>query len=416
MKIVTKVVWLISFVIVLSLPVAASASQGAVLNVPRATTALPTLIVDRGYGMVSVASLPHTSDRLVHPKQNIEGDKLVLGGTYTLVEGNTLEGTLFVIGGSATLEEGSVVEKDVMVMGGTLLVKGKIEGDVNLVGGLVTLSDGALVEGEVNALGGNLLRDEGARVEGDVNEDVTGLFPFVLPGRIQIPNWGEWMPVQPGDLRVPRFDITLNPFWDGLWLLFRSFLWAALAVLVVLFLPKNSERAVGAIVSQPLIAGGMGCLTIVIAPFLLVLLAITICGIPLSVIGAIILIIAWTFGIIVVGMEIGKRLAQLMKQDWALPVSASIGVFVLTLVINSIGTLVPCIGWLAPTLVGAVGLGAVLITRFGLQDYPIEISPKPGSIIESASSELPDPAVISEEEAHEHEIPKKRKRSEKTDE
>ena len=82
----------------------------------------------------------------------------------------------------------------------------------------------------------------------------------------------------------------------------------------------------------------------IVAPLVLILLAITICGIPISVIGALTLFVAWAFGIIVLGMEVGKRLAHLVNRDWALPVSASIGTFILTFVLNSIEALVPCIG------------------------------------------------------------------------
>ena len=398
MKIVVKFVCFLVLLVVLTLSLTACVDHGVALDASQAMIAIPLSATGLSDTVSYNFSLPGTIDENIHPRQDIEGDKLVLGGTFTLARGETLEGSLFVVGGTATLEEDSVVEEDVMVMGGTLSVEGRIEGDVDLVGGLVTLNEGAVVEGDVNALGGNLLRDEGARVDGKVNTDVPRMFPFVLPGRIQIPNFGEWFPIRPGDLRVPRFDITLNPFWDGLWLLFRSFLWAAMAVLVVLFLPRHSERVAGAVNSQPMIAGGLGCITVIVAPLVLALLAITICGIPISVIGAIILIVAWAYGIIIVGMEVGKRLAQLVKQDWATPVSASIGTFILTLVINSIGTLIACIGWLAPALVGIVGLGAVLLTRFGSQHYPPEFRSRSETIGEPQSLEQTTPRLAPEKE------------------
>jgi len=47
-----------------------------------------------------------------------------------------------------------------------------------------------------------------------------------------------------------------------------------------------------------------------------------------------------------------------------------IGTFLLTLLVNGLGALVPCVGWIVPTLVGMVGLGAVLVTRFGAQALP----------------------------------------------
>jgi hypothetical protein len=376
MKIMVRSMWFVVILVILIFSLTACIDNISTLNASKAIDTISTSLKKMGGTVFYYTLLPGDLDEMSFPQQDIEGDKLVLGGTFTLARGETLDGNLFIVGGTARLEKDSVVEKNVMVMGGTLSVEGIIEGDVNLVGGLVTLVEGSVVGGDVNALGGNLLRDEGARVDGKVNTDIPGMFPFVLPGRIQIPNWGEWSLIQPGDLRVPRFDIALNPFWDGIWLLFRSFLWAAMAVLVVLFLPKYSERASEAAFSQPLIAGGLGCLTVLVVPLILVLLAITICGIPVSVIGVILLSIAWAYGVIVIGMEVGKRLAQLVKQDWATPVSACVGTFFLTLVVNSIGALLPCIGWLAPGIVGVVGLGAVVLTRFGTQNYPPEFQPQ----------------------------------------
>jgi hypothetical protein len=143
-----------------------------------------------------------------------------------------------------------------------------------------------------------------------------------------------------------------------------------LAVVVVLFVPRNAERTAIAAISQPLAAGGLGCITLPVALLILVGLAITICGIPLTIIGAFLLAAAWAFGLISLGAEVGSRLAGIVKQDWALPVSAGVGTFALTFVTNAIGSFLPCVGWLVPLLVGAVGLGAVLLTRFGGQVYP----------------------------------------------
>jgi hypothetical protein len=118
-----------------------------------------------------------------------------------------------------------------------------------------------------------------------------------------------------------------------------------------------------------LISGGLGLLTAVVAPLLLLLIAITIIGIPLSLIGAFLLALAWALGVIVLGTETGKRLADLLKQQWALPVAAGIGTLLLVIVINAIG-IIDCIGWIPKVVVGVVGLGAVLLTRFGTRPYP----------------------------------------------
>ena len=328
-------------------------------------------------------------------------DKLVLGGNYTLQEGETLNGNLIVMGGNATLETGSLVEQDVVILGGNMVARGTIGGDVNVIGGLVTLEDGAVVEGDVNTLSGQLYQAEGAQVQGDLNTDLTLPFYFTSPGKIEIPNLN-------GNFLAPFTSASpLNAgigFLGGiLWWLGRSFIWAILALLVGLFLPRNAERAADAAVLKPVVAGGFGCLTLLVAPVILFLLILTICGIPIGLLGLFLLLVAWAFGIIALGVETGKRLAALMNQDWALPVSAMIGTFLLTLLVNGLGALVPCIGWIVPALVGMVGLGAALVTRFGSRPLPdaevlapaapatqvVETIPLPSAPLESPSPDLP---------------------------
>jgi hypothetical protein len=297
------------------------------------------------------------------PLQGPDGDKLVMGGTFTLDEGESLNGNLVVMGGIAKLRDGSLVEGDVVVLGGTVSADGEIEGNVVAIGGLIELGSDALVEGDVVTVGGHVERDDGAVVEGNVVTGFPEPFPIVIPG-------------VPGDISVPSYDMHFNPVWDvlrgGLWVLLRSFLWAVVAVLVVLFLPDHSERVAQTAVGQPLITGGLGLMTAIVAPILLVVIAITIIGIPVSLVGAFLLAVAWTFGVIALSMEVGKRLARMLNQEWALAVSAGVGAFLLTLVMNGVAELVSCIGWILPALIGMVGLGAVILTRFGTQYYPPE--------------------------------------------
>lgn len=296
--------------------------------------------------------------------------KVVVGGSYVLEEGETLTGDLLVLGGTARLLPGSTVEGGVAILGGTVQIDGRVKGDVNAIGGLVTLGSTAIVKGDVNTVSATLNRDENAQIQGNVNDMPVGPFSLVIPESFQLHNWKSVPPVTlPGNVRSPVVNLGLNPLWDGLWWVFRSFFWAALAVLVALFMPKSIERIAGTAVGSTFASGGLGCITILIIPLVLILLAITICLLPVSLIGALALWLGWILGIITLGAETGKRLSQLLKVDWALPVSAGAGTFLLTLVSNGVEMFVPCVGWLVPLLIGVVGLGAVLLTRFGSQPF-----------------------------------------------
>ena len=354
--------------------------------------------------LVAVLALSLSAFRQADLSIQAPGDRLVLGDNYILEQGETLDGNLIVLGGNATLETGSRVEKDVVILGGNLMVQGSIGGDINVVGGLVTLGESAVVEGDVNSFSGQLIQAEGATVEGDLNTNLTLPFIFSAPARLTIPNFD-------GGLSLPRLpfsttnrlDLGLGLAGGVLWWLGRSFIWAILALLVGLFIPRNAERAAAAATVKPVVAGGLGCLTMLVVPAMLGLLFLSICGIPISLLGLFLLVAAWAFGIIAIGLETGKRLALLLKQDWALPVSAMVGTFLLTLLINGLGALIPCVGWVVPALVGMVGLGAALVTRYGARALPdaevltssaqssqvMETIPLPSAPPEEPSSDLP---------------------------
>jgi hypothetical protein len=332
-----------------------------------------------GSAIFTAADLVFNFHQAEPPQQEPNGDKLVIGGSFVLEGGETLEGDLLVLDGTAKLLQDSFVEGDVTILGGTLTVDGTIEGDINSIGGLVALESSAHIAGDVNTLSANLDREPGAQVEGKVNTTPPGFYSVIVPGTLQFPRW-EGLPslTLPRNLNTPVVDVRLNPLWDGLWWLVRSFFWAAMAVLVALFAPQSIDRIAKAAVGGPIVSGGLGCLTMLIAPILLVLLAITICGLPISLIATIILLLGWGFGVIVLGAETGSRLEKFLKVDWTLPVAAGAGTFILTLAMNGIEWLVPCIGWLIPAAVGAIGLGAVLLTKFGTKTYP-EDDRSPGS-------------------------------------
>jgi cytoskeletal protein CcmA (bactofilin family) len=280
-------------------------------------------------------------------------DKVVIGQDFVLSSGQALEGSLIVVGGNVTLEAGSRVNGDTVVVGGNLNVSGEIDGNLIDFGKTVSLASTALVTGDVTALGGRLSMANGARVLGNVNEGFRGPFLF------NFPNWN-----------IPQFQPNFSPIFDRLWFFFRTFLWAAIAVLVVLFLPQQTERTGRAALKQPFTAGALGLLTVVITPLVLVILAITILLIPVALVGALLLALAWMFGLVSLGYMVGKRLQELTRQEWAPAVAAALGTFLLVFVINGMRNLIPCIFWIVPAATGMVGLGAVILTRFGTQSYP----------------------------------------------
>lgn len=272
----------------------------------------------------------------------ITGCRVVTGGDSTLEQGETVRGDLVLLGGNVKLEEKSKVTGDMFSLGGNAEINGEIDGDVTVLGGSINLGSKAVVHGGVRTLGGNVNRAPGARIEGGISDERIERFEG---------SWG--------------FDTPEFFEFGWLWFLLQSFIGAIVAVLVVMVFPQPTERVARAVWDQPLIAGGMGILTMIVAPIVLVLLLITIIG-PLVLLVA--LGAAMVFGWIALGMEMGRRLAQVVKWDLHPAVAAGLGTLLLSLVANGIG-FIPYVGWVAPLFVTLLGLGGVVLTRFGFRTY-----------------------------------------------
>ncbi|MFP3855294.1 MAG: hypothetical protein ACLFWD_13480 [Anaerolineales bacterium] len=298
--------------------------------------------------------------------QDGQDGRVIFGGNFTLELGETMNGDLAVFGGSVVLEEGSVLDGALVVMGGNAVVAGRVTGDVATMGGNIDLLQSSVVQGNIFTLGGNLDVDLGADVQGDVISEDGFDVPFS-------PRIGPMLrPV------IPNIRMDFSPLATILWFGFRTLLLAALAVMVVMFWPLAAERTAQAIVSNPLATGGLGLLTFLVSPIVLIMLTITILLIPVSLIALIVLIVASVFGWIAVGLEVGHRLAASLKWEMHPAASAGLGTLLLTFVVGGIG-MIPCIGWIAPFIVASLGLGGVILTRFGSKPYAVSdpVAPEP---------------------------------------
>ena len=302
-------------------------------------------------------------------------DKVVFGGTYTLESGQTLDGNLVIFGGAVTTEADSTVTGDIALIGGVAEIGGEVQGNMVGIGGAVQLTSSAVVNGDLVTIGATLSRAEGAQVYGQIVNGIGIPFSLDVPGSsITIPEIpGESIesvvPNVPQVSQIPGINVSFNPLLDMMWFFFRTFMFALLAVLVVIFFDKSTERVSRAAVEQPAITTGAGLLTAFLSPLALIAMTITIILIPVTLITIFALVVAWLFGWISIGLEVGKRIAKLFNTEWAPAVSAGIGTFILFLVLGGISELIPCVGWLPLVLVGLWGLGAVIMTRFGTQEY-----------------------------------------------
>ncbi len=314
------------------------------------------------------------------PAKTISGDQVVIANTYRLESGDELMGNLAVIGGTATLDEGSTMTGDVILIGGTLTVNGTVNGDFIAIGGAVNIEDTADINGNISLIGATIKKSPLAEINGEITEQSPKFFDFNLS--------------DPKAINFP-FTAKTSLLTRMLQASLQALAMAALAVILGLLLPQQIKRVADTISKEPLVTGGVGLLSVVVAPILLVLLTITVILIPVTILGTLLVGLAVLFGWIAIGFEIGQRIAILFKTTWHPSISAGIGVLLLGLV-TGFATLIPCIGWLIGVIVAILGLGAVVISRFGSSKYANKLAQAvvPSSPLPPTPPAAPEPPQI----------------------
>ncbi len=312
---------------------------------------------------------------------------VIFGKDFTLESGEEVDGDLAVFGGNVVLEENSFVDGTVFIMGGSATVAGEVDGDLVVFGGNVELKSTALIGSDVVAWGGQVERAEGAVVKGNVSEGVTTRF-FRGPRIVRVfpfpPTLG-MVPLEAG----PR--LFLNTMMDIFKAVVTALALMALGLLVILFLPRQTETVAQAVLAAPLPSLGVGFLTAVVAIGLTALLAITICLSPIALFIGLATTAGGFFGWIAVGLLVGQKLLEGLKAQEPAPLLAVvIGVLLISLI-----SALPCLGFFVFLGVVSLGLGGVVLTRFGTMSYP-EGLPSSSSLIPT-EPQLPAAATETEE-------------------
>jgi hypothetical protein len=303
-----------------------------------------------------------------------EGDVVIWGDNYTLESGQRIKGDLLVYGGNVKLERDSEVDGDVTVFGGNLVIEGEVDGDVTVWGGNVKIKSGATIRGQVVSVGGNVDREEGADIRGN---EIEGL-PFEPP----------IVPKPPKPPRVPtppQFPhVRMHRPWNsqllkGIGNAFRSafgiLVMVVLGILVVAFIPRHTEIVAETMIKAPtqsffsgLVALIAGLVALIVISIVSTILILTICLAP---IGLVLLLpfvvvgIALLLGWIAAGLLLGvKVLRALTNKEPNHILAVAIGILILSLL-----SAIPCLGWLVASVVITWSLGAVIYSLFGTRAY-----------------------------------------------
>jgi hypothetical protein len=308
---------------------------------------------------------------------------VLVGETFTLHDGETYPGDMLAVGSSVVLELGSVVDGNVILLGGSVEVAGKVNGDIASIGGAIHLKETAEVDGGLASLGAPPTVDPGAKVTGEIRSAAKFTFPANITFWQNPSDFSRWFNASPSANLFwanPLFELTAS--------LFRVLLLSAIAVLVMLFLPVPTDRISRVVIRAPWLSLAIGVATLLGGFVLGVVFIITCCLIPIGFLGFVVLSAAMLIGWVGLGNELGKRLAPIFHTPLHPAAQAGIGTLVLSFLANGIWYF-PCFGPLLVILVLSIGLGAVVLTRFGGREY----QGTPAAAIAAPPADRQDPSI-----------------------
>ena len=188
-------------------------------------------------------------------------------GGDVVIEAGQAARDVSAVGGSVTLRAGAEADDVVAVGGSVTLEQGAKAKDVVAVGGSVKVGPDAVVEGDAVSIGGEVKIDPSGVVEGEhVTVGVGGLAGLL--GSVK-------------SIKEKRQESEHGVAWSFFMLLLKYGIFFALALLVVMLVPRRVEVLAATMMNDPLRSIGTGILAVLAQPFVSLGLIVTIVGIPL---------------------------------------------------------------------------------------------------------------------------------------
>ncbi|MBS2031677.1 MAG: PEGA domain-containing protein [Deltaproteobacteria bacterium] len=263
--------------------------------------------------------------------------------------------------GDVTLGPGERVRDLVSVHGNARLGPGAHARDVTALAGSVEIGPGAIVDHDVRAFGGDIhvapgaeVGHEATSVGGKVHID-PGAQVHGFKADVNIPS----IPVMPG-MPTPHEQHGSLLFTMG-WVVAKFGLYFALGLILLVGWPRGIERVVHALQSTPARSTAVGLLGSVAIPVLALLLIVTLIGIILLPVEAILVMLGSLLGFSALAVLIGRVLPLHRKLS-------PVGQLAAGTAIITVATSIPTLGSVIAVLAWVVVIGAVLATRLGSQD------------------------------------------------
>jgi len=241
--------------------------------------------------------------------QDSYSGKIILNGTQELASGSTLDGDLVLLGGTFLQQPGSTIGGSVHILDGSAHISGEVRGNTTLLGGELTILAGSILRGDLTAPAGALTMSPDARIEGELTGspavDKANAPPASLP-----PTAGRWFHLL---VEIP--------------------LLAMVGYFTARFYPTQIHVIREALVRHPFACTALGLLAMIAGLSLSVLLAYTILLIPVSALLLVLMLFATTFGAVPAALGLGQWALYRFQSSPPRPSTAAIlGMLLLVLI------------------------------------------------------------------------------------
>ncbi|SEH17628.1 protein CcmA, bactofilin family [Natronorubrum sediminis] len=286
----------------------------------------------------------------------------------TVVVSGTVTGDVSAVGGDVRVEETGEVGGDLEAAGGSVTIAGTVDGDVDAAAGSLTITESGTV-------GGTLVAGAGVvTISGTLDGDAEiGADTIQLGDEAQVAGDLRYDATIEGDTDVVEGELEEDPALgvDGApmigplasWV-FAAYVLAAnllVGALLLALFPRFSSGVAGHVAGEPLRSGLVGIGVLLGIPIVLIALAISVVGIPLSLFGGLLFALVLWIGFVYGWFAVAAWLLSLvgLGNRWlALVVGLVAGVVLSQLP-------VPVIGEVISLFVLLVGLGAFARALFG---------------------------------------------------
>lgn len=290
-----------------------------------------------------------TAGGMVTINGEITDDLIAAGGNVNL-EGEVRDNVILA-GGMLNVADQAKIGRDLLIGGGTVTIAGEVKRNVTFGAGQLSIL------GEV---GGNVSGEADEDVEIGSKAEILGNLEYksskeanVNEGA-QVAGENKWTQIEKDNNQKSFLSKALGKVYSGLALL-------VVAVVAVLLFPKKSEEVIDNINSKPGKSFLYGLILLLIAPFVIVIVAVTILGIPLAIILGVFYGILLYVSKIYVGLWAGKRILDYLKsknknQLKTLVLPVILGIFVMWILF-----IIPFVGFIVKIVATIFGMGAITV-------------------------------------------------------